>query len=143
MVLLHGDDPGVETVAAKWAEARGVYQLVCKPDRKAHGKTAPLCRNDELLNLLPKDAIAFLRGVNARTLSFAAVSAAAAHFRLEYSMMMGNLNPSRVLPMLVRPPQARLNHGPDPWRSPAQLRQHRCCQATGEGARTGAPDRAP
>ena len=32
MVLLHGGGPGVEKVAAKWAEARGVDQLVCRPD---------------------------------------------------------------------------------------------------------------
>ena len=59
MVLLHGGGPGVEKIAASWAEARGVDQLVCRPDWNAHGKAAPFRRNDELLNLLPKGVIAF------------------------------------------------------------------------------------
>ena len=59
MVLLHGGGPGVEKVAASWAEARGVDQLVCRPDWNAHGKAAPFRRNDELLNLLPRGVIAF------------------------------------------------------------------------------------
>ena len=32
MVLLHGGSPGVEKIAASWAEARGVDQVVCRPD---------------------------------------------------------------------------------------------------------------
>ena len=59
MVLLHGGGPGVEKIAASWAEARGVNQVVCRPDWQAHGKAAPFRRNDELLNLLPKGVIAF------------------------------------------------------------------------------------
>ena len=59
MVLVHGGGPGVEKVAASWAEARGVDQVVCRPDWNAHGKAAPFRRNDELLNLLPKGVIAF------------------------------------------------------------------------------------
>ena len=59
MVLLHGGSPGVEKIAASWAEARGVDQVVCRPDWNAHGKAAPFRRNDELLNLLPKGVIAF------------------------------------------------------------------------------------
>ena len=59
MVLLHGGGPGVEKIAASWADARGVNQLVCRPDWNAHGKAAPFRRNDELLNLLPKGVIAF------------------------------------------------------------------------------------
>ena len=59
MVLVHGGGPGVEKVAASWAEARGVDQVVCRPDWAAHGKAAPFRRNDELLNLLPKGLIAF------------------------------------------------------------------------------------
>ena len=59
MVLLHGGGPGVEKIAASWAEARGVDQVVCRPDWQAHGKAAPFRRNDELLNLLPKGVIAF------------------------------------------------------------------------------------
>ncbi len=59
MVLLHGGSPGVERIAASWAEARGVDQVVCRPDWNAHGKAAPFRRNDELLNLLPRGVIAF------------------------------------------------------------------------------------
>ena len=59
MVLLHGGGPGYEKIAASWADARGVDQVVCRPDWNAHGKAAPFRRNDELLNLLPKGVIAF------------------------------------------------------------------------------------
>ena len=59
MVLLHGGGPGVEKIAASWAEARGVNQVICRPDWNAHGKAAPFRRNDDLLNLLPKGVIAF------------------------------------------------------------------------------------
>ena len=59
MVLVHGGSPGVERLAAQWAERNGVHQVVCKPDWNAHGRAAPFRRNDELLNLLPKGVIAF------------------------------------------------------------------------------------
>ena len=59
MVLAHGGGPGVEKVAASWAEARGVDQVVCRPDWNRHGKAAPFRRNDDLLNLMPKGVIAF------------------------------------------------------------------------------------
>ena len=59
MVLVHGGGPGTEKIAASWAEARGVDQIVCRPDWNAHGRAAPFRRNDELLNLLPKGIIAF------------------------------------------------------------------------------------
>ena len=59
MVLVHGGGPGVEKIAAQWAERNGVHQVVCKPDWDRHGRAAPFRRNDELLNLLPKGVIAF------------------------------------------------------------------------------------
>ena len=59
MVLAHGGGPGVEKIAASWAEARGVDQVVCRPDWNKHGKAAPFRRNDDLLNLMPKGLIAF------------------------------------------------------------------------------------
>ena len=59
LVLVHGGGPGVEKVAAQWADRNGVDQVVCKPDWNAHGRAAPFRRNDELLNLLPKGLIAF------------------------------------------------------------------------------------
>ena len=59
MVLVHGGGPGVEKIAASWAERNGVHQIVCKPDWGKHGRAAPFRRNDDLLNLLPKGVIAF------------------------------------------------------------------------------------
>ncbi len=59
MVLVHGGGPGVEKIAAQWAERNEVHQVVCKPDWNRHGRAAPFRRNDELLNLLPKGIIAF------------------------------------------------------------------------------------
>ena len=59
VVLVHGGGPGVEKIAASWAERNGVHQVVCKPDWDRHGRAAPFRRNDELLNLLPKGVIAF------------------------------------------------------------------------------------
>ena len=59
MILVHGGGPGVERIAASWAERNGVHQIVCKPDWDRHGRAAPFRRNDELLNLLPKGVIAF------------------------------------------------------------------------------------
>ena len=59
MVLVHGGGPGVERIAASWAERNGVHQIVCKPDWDRHGRAAPFRRNDDLLNLLPKGVIAF------------------------------------------------------------------------------------
>ena len=59
MVLVHGGGPGVERIAAQWAERNGVHQVVCKPDWNAHGRAAPFRRNDELLSLLPKGVLAF------------------------------------------------------------------------------------
>ena len=59
LVLVHGGGPGVERIAARWAERNGVHQIVCKPDWDRHGRAAPFRRNDELLNLLPRGLIAF------------------------------------------------------------------------------------
>ena len=59
LVLVHGGGPGVDRIAAQWADRNGVHQVVCKPDWNAHGRAAPFRRNDALLNLLPKGVIAF------------------------------------------------------------------------------------
>ena len=59
IVLAHGGGPGVERIAARWAERNGIDQVVCKPDWDRHGRAAPFRRNEELLNLLPKGVIAF------------------------------------------------------------------------------------
>ena len=50
MVLLHGGTPrGAEKIAACWADARKVSQVVFKPDWTRHQKAAPFKRNDQLL----------------------------------------------------------------------------------------------
>ena len=59
IILAHGGGPGVERIAARWAEQNGVHQVVCKPDWTRHKRAAPFRRNEELLNLLPKGVIAF------------------------------------------------------------------------------------
>ena len=59
IVLVHGGGPGVEKIAASWAERNAVHQIVCKPDWERHGRAAPFRRNDALLDLLPKGVIAF------------------------------------------------------------------------------------
>ena len=62
MVLVHGGGPGVEKLAAQWAERNGIHQVVCKPDWSRHGRAAPFRRNDELLDLMPKGIVAFAGG---------------------------------------------------------------------------------
>jgi hypothetical protein len=60
MVLLHGGCPrGAEKIAACWADARKVPQVVFKPDWVRHQKAAPFKRNDQLLEALPIGVIVF------------------------------------------------------------------------------------
>ena len=59
MILVHGGGPGVERIAAQWADRNGVHQVIVKPDWQRHGRAAPFRRNEELLDLLPKGVIAF------------------------------------------------------------------------------------
>lgn len=58
MILLHGGGNGAELIAAKWADSRGVTQVVFKPDWKSHGRAAPFKRNDKLLGTVPQGLIA-------------------------------------------------------------------------------------
>ena len=44
IILVHGGGPGIERIAAQWAERNGVHQVVCKPDWNAHGRAAPFRR---------------------------------------------------------------------------------------------------
>jgi hypothetical protein len=58
MILLHGGNKeGAEFIAAKWADARNVTQVVFQPEWKAHGKAAPFKRNDKLLEAMPQGLI--------------------------------------------------------------------------------------
>jgi hypothetical protein len=60
MVLLHGGTPrGAEKIAAAWADARKIAQIVFKPDWIRHGKAAPFKRNDALLEALPVGLVVF------------------------------------------------------------------------------------
>jgi hypothetical protein len=60
MVLLHGGSPkGAERIAACWADARKVAQVVFKPDWARHRNAAPFKRNDQMLEVLPIGLIAF------------------------------------------------------------------------------------
>lgn len=60
MVLLHGGTPtGAERIAACWADARNVAQVVFKPNWARHQKAAPFKRNDQLLEALPVGVVAF------------------------------------------------------------------------------------
>jgi hypothetical protein len=59
MVLMHGGNrKGAELIAAKWAEARRVPQIVFQPDWKL-GKSAPFKRNDRMLAAKPIGVIVF------------------------------------------------------------------------------------
>jgi hypothetical protein len=60
MVLLHGGTPrGAEKIAACWADARKVSQVVFKPDWTRHQKAAPFKRNDQLLEAMPIGIVVF------------------------------------------------------------------------------------
>ncbi len=60
MVLLHGGTPtGAERIAACWADARMVSQVVYRPAWNRHRKAAPFKRNDQLLEALPIGVVAF------------------------------------------------------------------------------------
>jgi len=61
MVLVHGGAPkGTDLIAAKWAAARQVAQVVFKPDWNKYGKKrAGFVRNDQMLELLPIGVLAF------------------------------------------------------------------------------------
>ena len=59
IVLVHGGGPGVDRIAARWAERNGVHQVVCRPDWNRHGRAAPFRRNEAMLDLLPKGLLVF------------------------------------------------------------------------------------
>ncbi len=61
MVLVHGGAPkGTDLIAAKWAAAKKVDQVVFKPDWNKYGKSrAGFKRNDAMLKLMPIGVLAF------------------------------------------------------------------------------------
>ena len=56
---LAGAPRGSELIAAKWADNRGVPQVVFKPDWARHQKAAPFKSNDAMLEAMPIGVIAF------------------------------------------------------------------------------------
>jgi hypothetical protein len=61
MTLVHGGAPkGTDLIAAKWAAAKKVDQVVFKPDWNKYGKSrAGFKRNDAMLELMPIGVLAF------------------------------------------------------------------------------------
>ena len=59
MFVIHGGAPGAQQIAAKWAGAREVHQVVFKPDFNRHGKAAVIRRDEEILKTLPAGVICF------------------------------------------------------------------------------------
>ncbi|NIM21883.1 MAG: DUF2493 domain-containing protein [Candidatus Latescibacteria bacterium] len=63
ITLISGGAIGVDSLAIKWAKARGAQIIINKPDYKNHPpKVAPLIRNQENAELC-NDAVAFWSGV--------------------------------------------------------------------------------
>ncbi|MDE0175505.1 MAG: DUF2493 domain-containing protein [Defluviicoccus sp.] len=139
MVLVHGGGPGTEKIAASWAAARGVHQIVCRPNWDAHGRAAPFRRNDDLLNLLPKGIIAFPgTGVTANLVDKARQLGIPVH---KVAFVSRADPPSPPRPARVRgggalrresgvPAASRRDEAPDrrparAWRSPTATRRRR------------------
>lgn len=49
VLLVHGDAPGADTLAQKWADDRGVCCKVYPADWKKHGRAAGPIRNQQML----------------------------------------------------------------------------------------------
>ncbi len=54
-----GSSKGAGLIAARWADAKGVAQVVFRTDWTRHGKAAPFKRNDALLCGASRRLIAF------------------------------------------------------------------------------------
>lgn len=60
MVLIHGGTPrGAEAIAACWARARAIPQILFKPDWVRYANAAPFKRNDRLIETLPIGLVIF------------------------------------------------------------------------------------
>ena len=59
LVLCHKGAPGAERIAAAWARARGVRQILFRPHWEAHGAAAPYKANDEMVAAKLAGAIVF------------------------------------------------------------------------------------
>lgn len=61
-MVIHGGARGADTLAGKWAEARGVFSARVDALWDAHGKAAGPRRNRAMLSLFPEGVIAFPGG---------------------------------------------------------------------------------
>ena len=59
IALVHGGAPGMQQLAAKWADIRGVAQVPFLPDYDAHGKAAIARRDEEILKTRPTGVVVF------------------------------------------------------------------------------------
>jgi len=63
LVIVHGGARGADRLAGMWAKSRGVPVVVCPADWDAHGKSAGIIRNVEMLKKwIPAVVIAFPGG---------------------------------------------------------------------------------
>lgn len=62
-VVIHGAARGADSLAGEWARKRGIAELACPADWKAHGKAAGPIRNQQMINdACPDAAVAFPGG---------------------------------------------------------------------------------
>ena len=59
LILCHKGAPGAERIAAAWARARKVRQILFRPNWEAHGRSAPYKANDEMVAAKLDGAIVF------------------------------------------------------------------------------------
>lgn len=67
MTVLQGGAYGVDTMAATWANARGVPCDTMKADWRKYGKAAGPIRNNAMLDTVPDLVVAFHDGKSAGT----------------------------------------------------------------------------
>lgn len=66
-IMISGGARGVDSEAAKYAESNHIKIIVIKPDYERFGKSAPLVRNTEIINLCDR-VIAYWDGKSKGTL---------------------------------------------------------------------------
>ena len=50
-LIISGGAAGVDTLAEKYADKKGISKLILKPDYKRYGKAAPIIRNKMMVDL--------------------------------------------------------------------------------------------
>ena len=69
MCILHGDAPGPQKTAARWARQHDVAQVVFLPDRRAHGNAAIARRDKAILDAAPLGVVDFSPGKHSTLLA--------------------------------------------------------------------------